>query len=324
MKRSLAVIGIIAALAAVFALCISLGATFIPPHTALATLIGGGDSTERLIIATLRVPRMLMAFAVGAALSVSGLLYQALFRNPLADPYTIGTAGGAALGATVAICLSLGAGAVTVAAFAGSLAAVIAVNALAARRGFSSVSLIVAGIALSFILSSAVMLVFSVARPQLVHKALMWLMGDLSIARYALLPPLGALVALLIAGAMVFHRRLDILSFGPAFARALGVSPAAVKNIFWLSALLAALAVTLAGVIGFVGLIVPHIMRRSLGPAHRLLIPASALGGGCLLALCDALGRSILPLSEVPAGVMTGFFGGMFFLVLFATRGDAR
>ncbi len=319
-RRLLASILIIGSLAAVL-LSLSLGSGFISPLALARSLAGERDSFEFIVLTSLRLPRLCMALAVGASLAVSGALFQSLLRNPLADPYTIGVSGGASLGATVAIVASLSAPWIVLAAFSGAVAVVAAVYLLAMRLRLGGTALILGGIALSFILSSGVMLLFSLSRAEQVHRALMWLMGDLGIARYAILLP-GALLALVLGAAAWLHaRRLDILSFGGAFARGLGVGRADVARIFWLGSMLAALSVALAGVIGFVGLIIPHIVRLVSGPAHRRLLPYSAIAGGAFLALADAIGRALAPPYEIPAGVITGFFGGIFFLALLLAKG---
>ena len=181
--------------------------------------------------------------------------------------------------------------------------------------------MVLTGVALSFMLSSGVLLLFSVLRSEEVHRVLLWLMGDLSIARYGLIARMGIFLAVLLAGAMLYHRQMDIISFGEEFASSLGVRRGDVFALFWLGAMLAAVPVALAGVIGFVGLVVPHLARHFFGPRHLHLVPASALGGGMMLALADAAGRVLAPPYEIPAGVITGFFGGIFFLIILIRRG---
>ncbi|TAL35034.1 MAG: iron ABC transporter permease [Spirochaetes bacterium] len=320
-EKTILTAALIAVSGAAVVLSLSLGSTFISPYALIQALGGDRDSIEFIILTKLRLPRLFMALAVGASLAVSGALYQSLLRNPLADPYTIGVSGGASLGATVAIVASLSAAWVVFAAFTGAIAVIAAVYLLARRLRMGNTPLILGGIALSFIFSSAVMLLFSVSRAEQVHRALMWLMGDLGIARYAILLP-GSLLALALAVLSWAHaRQLDILSFGESFAKGLGVSRAEIVRIFWIGSMLAAVSVALAGVIGFVGLIVPHVVRLVSGPGHRRLLPYSALAGGAFLALADAAGRAIVPPYEIPAGVITGFFGGIFFLGLLLARG---
>ncbi len=307
---------------AVLSLCF--GSSFISPARVFHALAGDGSSAERAILLSLRVPRLVLALVVGASLSVSGALFQALLKNPLSDPYTIGVSGGAALGATVAILLSLKSILIMAFAFAGGIAVITLVFFLSRRIRLGSTSLILGGIAVSFILSSAVLLIFALARAEQVQRAMYWLMGDFSLARYAILWRAAVFSAAVIIITFFYHRHLDIISFGDAFAKNLGVRERDIVSIFWIASLLSAVSVSLAGMIGFVGLVIPHTVRYIFGPDHRTLLPASALGGGLFLALCDAAGRSIAPPYEIPAGIITGFGGGIFFLVLLLRKGGAR
>ena len=311
----------LALLAAASLLCLCLGTVTMSPAEVLGHLFGSGGGMEQRILLGIRLPRLLMALSVGASLSVSGVIFQAVLKNPLADPYITGVSGGAAFGAALAALLSTGFLPTALAAFVGSLAAVFAVYFLARARGLGSTSMVLSGVALSFMLSSGVLLLFSVLRSEEVHRVLLWLMGDLSIARYGLIARMGIFLAVLLAGAMLYHRQMDIISFGEEFASALGVRRGDVFALFWIGAMLAAVPVALAGVIGFVGLVVPHLARHFFGPRHLHLLPAAALGGGIMLALADAAGRVLAPPYEIPAGVITGFFGGIFFLIILVRRG---
>lgn len=323
MKPTIKFLIFTAAALGLFLLCVSAGSTFISPLRIPEILAGGPGSVEYRILADLRIPRILMALVVGASLSVSGVLFQAVLKNPLADPYTTGVSGGAAVGATVAIAFSMSYFLVALLAFGGSLFAVSFVYAVSRYRGLSGTALVLAGIALSVLLSSAVLLVFAFSRAEYVHKALLWLMGDLSIARYAVVLRM-AVVSLLLAGlSFLYRRHLNVISFGDEFAHGLGVSRGDIVNIFWIASLLAAISVSLAGVIGFVGLLVPHVMRFLFGPDHNRLIPASALGGAVFLMAADTLGRMLVPPYDIPAGIITGFAGGLFFLVLVIRKGGA-
>ncbi|MGV7929502.1 MAG: FecCD family ABC transporter permease [Spirochaetota bacterium] len=316
---ALALLVTIGALAILLAL--SAGSTFLAPADIAGALAGDHGTAEYRILVHLRLPRILMALVVGASLSVSGAMFQSLFRNPLSDPYTVGVSGGAALGASAAIVLGASFALVAVFSFAGSLAAITLVYGLSRLRGLGSSGIILGGISLSFIFSSGVMLIFALARPEAVHKALMWLMGDLSLARYDALYRMGLFALLLLGAALCLHRHLDVISFGGDFARSLGVAGTDTRTVFWVGGLLAALSVALAGVIGFVGLIVPHAVRALVGPVHRRLLPASAAAGALFLVVCDTIGRTFAMPYEIPVGVITGFLGGIFFLVLLLKRG---
>ncbi|HPB80556.1 MAG TPA: iron ABC transporter permease [Spirochaetota bacterium] len=323
MKTGIKILLFTAAACGIFVLCVSAGSVFISPFRIPEILSGGAGSVEYRILVDLRIPRILMALVVGASLSVSGVVFQAVLKNPLADPYTTGVSGGAAVGATVAIAFSMSYFLVALLAFGGSLCAVSFVYAVSRYRGLSGTALVLAGIALSVLLSSAVLLVFAFSRADYVHKALLWLMGDLSIAKYAVVMRM-AVVSLLLTGlGFLYRRHLNIISFGDEFAHGLGVSRGDIVNLFWIASLLAAISVSLAGVIGFVGLLVPHVMRFMFGPDHSRLIPASALGGAVFLMGADTLGRVLVPPYDIPAGIITGFAGGLFFLVLVIRKGGA-
>lgn len=321
MKISMKYIFIVLAGLAVIALSISLGTTFISPAEILDMLTGNAEGNELLIVVNLRIPRLVMALIVGASLAVSGVLFQAILKNPLADPFTIGVSSGASLGACFGIIFSMGSIFILFGAFAGGIGAASLVYLISKLRRFGSSSLILAGISLSFILWASVLLIFALSPSQQVHKALLWLMGDLTIARYNMLWRAAPLALIMITISMVYHRHLNIIAFGDELAHSMGVTVRDIRNIFWLAALLAALSVSLAGIIGFVGLIIPHIVRNIFGPDHRRLILLSAITGALFLAACDTLGRAIAPPYEIPIGVITGFIGGIFFLVLMVRKG---
>jgi iron complex transport system permease protein len=321
MKTGLKYFILLLAGAALVLMSLSFGSEYTGPLKVLSILSGPADSIDYQILINIRFPRIIMALVIGAALSVSGTVFQAIFRNPLSDPYTTGVSGGAALGATIAVSLSLGNFYITLLAFIGSVAAVFTVYSISRLRGFGSLSLILSGLALSFILSSGVLLIFTLTRAEQVHKALLWLMGDLSLARYAMIWKMSLASLILIALTWFHHRHLDILSFGEDFAGSMGITRGDTLNLFITASLLAAVSVSLAGVIGFVGLIVPHVMRWFFGPSHSRLIPASAVGGAVFLMLADTLGRIISKPYEIPAGIVTGFFGGIFFLAVLIRRG---
>lgn len=297
------------------ALSLFLGSKTITPSGMARLFIEGPGSVDYSIVVGLRLPRILLALVIGASLAVSGTVLQSVLKNPLADPYIIGVSGGAALGATVAIVSRGGPGVVAAAAFAGSLVSITGVFLLSKKMRLGTTGLILSGIALGFIFSSAVMLIYALSRSDQIHRAMLWLMGDLSGARYDMLKGLGILSLILVMAAMAFHRHLDIISMGDRFSRSLGVTALDVGALFWIASLLAALAVSLVGVVGFVGLIVPHVMRNIFGPSHLRLIPASAAGGAIFLLISDSIGRSIAPPFEIPVGIITGFLGGAFFLV---------
>jgi len=302
---------------------LSLGTRFITPQEMFLSFFGGAHDIDHLIIMSIRLPRVLLALIIGASLAVSGTVFQAVLKNPLADPYIIGVSGGAALGATVGILLKAPPYGVTASAFAASMAVITAVYLLSKRMRLGSNALILAGIALGFILSAAVLLLYALSRSEEIHRAILWLMGDLSEARFADLNYMGGISLLLIFVIMGFHKHLDVISIGDRFSKNLGITENNVRVLFWTASLLSAISVALAGVIGFVGLIVPHFMRNLFGPGHSRLIPVTAVGGALFLVLSDAIGRSIVPPYEIPVGVITSFLGGIFFLFHITRRGGA-
>lgn len=320
MKKSLVFISLIAAGLLLVLISVMLGTSVLAPADVWAAFAGSGDSVMREVILSLRLPRIAVSLTAGAALSMSGCAFQAILRNPLADPYIIGVSGGAALGATLGIVFSIGGAGISLLAFAGSIAVISAVGLLARRYSYASTSLILAGVSVSFVLNAVIMLIFSFARSTEIHRAMMWLMGDLSMARYGLLLPASLLVFVLFIFLLFNHRQCDIISIGEDFSFSQGISSGSVRNIFLAASLLAAVSVALAGVIGFVGLVVPHLFRRIFGPNHIRLIPLSALGGGVFLMCCDAAGRTLIPPYEIPVGVITGLIGGLFFLFYLVTH----
>lgn len=284
------------------------------------------SETERTILVELRLPRLLTACLVGASLGAAGAGYQGLFRNPLADPYVIGASSGAGLGVTVAIILGLqltvlGLGAVSVAALAGALAAVAAVYGIAAAgRQVPTLSLLLAGVALSSLISAIMSLLMFMNDEQLV-AIFGWLMGSLSGKNWAVVWTTAWLAGVGLVALWALSRALDALTFGEETAASLGLSLQGLRLLVVVAASIAtAAAVAAAGVIGFVGLIAPHIARSLVGARHVRVIPASALVGAILLLIADDLARTVVAPAELPVGVVTALLGGPFFLFLLKTR----
>jgi iron complex transport system permease protein len=278
------------------------------------------ESIERSILVHLRIPRILLAFAVGAALGITGAALQALVRNPLADPYLLGLSGGAGLGAVAAIALDVASPwGVPVAAFVGALAAIALVYrlALVAGRRLDPRVLLLAGVVVSAFTGAvmSVVLVLSPA-PQL-RSAFLWLLGGFGSASWQGLGVL-ALYGSVPAVVLLAHaRQLDLLSLGEEPAQYLGLEVEWSRRVVYLSAsLLTAAAVAVCGVVGFVGLVVPHAVRRFTGPLHTSLLPAVALAGGTFLVLADAVARTVASPLELPVGVVTAFVGVPLFAAL--------
>ncbi|MGY1724796.1 FecCD family ABC transporter permease [Blastococcus sp. SYSU DS0533] len=307
------------------------GAVPLPPGAVVATLLdraltplgldvpGALEGTRAAVLLELRLPRVALAVLVGAGLAVSGAAYQGVFRNPLADPYLLGAAAGAGLGATLVIAYAPGqqvgpVGVVPLAAFVGALVGVGCALALGHVAGGSqSASLLLAGIAVAAFLAAAQTLVQQQNTDDL-REIYGWLLGHLGGAQWSdvglVLPYLGVAVGTL----LVCARPLDVLAVGDDEARSLGVHPGRLRLLVVVAASLAtASAVAVSGLIGFVGLVVPHIVRRLVGAANARVLPVSLLAGGAFLVLADLLARTVLSPAELPLGVVTAFVGAPFF-----------
>jgi len=329
-RAAFAYAGLVMALAVAFAASLALGAVRLSPATALAALFAptGPDAEPAAMIARLRLARACLAAAVGASLAASGAVFQGLFRNPLADPYVIGSSGGSAFGAVCAISFGSGAGAlgfsaIGLSAFAGGLAATLVVYlvARATRLRSDASSLLLAGTALGSLFSALVSIVLAL-RDKDLHQAWFWLLGGFSGRG---LPELAAAAPAMILGmaaALASSRSLDLLSVGDEEAMSLGMRPVRTRFIVGgFAALSVSAAVALSGAIGFVGLVSPHLARRLVGPRHLLLIPASALTGATLLVVADTVARTAFAPVEMPVGAMTALIGAPFFIYKIARRG---
>ncbi len=273
------------------------------------------------MLLNLRLPRVLLAFVVGAALSLSGAAFQGLLRNPLADPYVVGISSGAALGASFAIVMGLkatfaGLG-VPVIAFCFALATMLGVYSLAhLARGSFSESFLLVGVVTGTTLWALVMLLLSLSGRYL-QEVIFWLMGTLSTADFQLLGMATGVTLIGGAGLLYLARDLNSLAFGEESAALMGSDVVRVRTwVILFASFLVGGAVSAAGIIGFVGLIVPHSARRLIGPDHRVLLPFSALLGGAFLAAADLLARTLIPPNELPVGVITSLLGGPLFCYL--------
>ncbi len=331
MKRAvITLLALVFFLLAAIAVSLGIGAVPIPVIGILELLLGIDQppltQTERVILLQLRLPRLLTACLVGASLGAAGAGYQGLFRNPLADPYVIGASSGAGLGVTIAIILGLqmtmlGLGAISLSALLGALAAVAAVFGIAsAGRQVPTLSLLLAGVALSSLISAIMSMLMFMNDEKLV-AIFGWLMGSLSGKSWSIVASTAVLGGIGIIALGLLSRALDALTFGEETAASLGLSLAGLRLMVVVAASTAtAAAVAAAGVIGFVGLIAPHMARSLVGPRHVWLIPASALVGAILLLVADDLARTVVAPGELPVGVVTALLGGPFFLFLLKTR----
>lgn len=280
------------------------------------------DNLDAQIFFVARLPRVLAAAVVGATLAASGVVLQALLRNPLATPFTLGVSAGAALGAMLALAAGLdvgllGVSSVPLASFAGSLLATGLVYALARsqRRGLSTTVLLLAGVTLNSFFSALILFVQYVADFTQAFRTIRWLMGDLDVGGYASLAAALPFVLVSLGIFLSLSRSLNLLSLGADAAASRGVDVARAERLAFLSASLATgAAVSLAGPIGFVGIVVPHIVRLLVGADHRLVLPASICIGATFLIACDVVSRTALSPLELPVGIVTAMIGGPFFL----------
>jgi iron complex transport system permease protein len=282
------------------------------------------DWAPRLLF-TLRLPRIVMALLVGMALSTAGASFQGIFRNPLAEPYLLGVSAGAGLGATIAIVWkplgSMGIYALPLLAFVGATLAAFLVYRLATFSGRTGgASLLLSGVAVGSTLT-ALMSFLMVATERDLHTVVVWLMGGLTTATWTKIFIVLPVVAVGFFYMLLLSRRMNLLLMGEERARELGVdSQRTRRNLMIAASLTTAAAVAFSGLIGFVGLMVPHIMRLLVGPDHRRLLPASALFGALLLLAADTVARTALAPAEIPVGIITAATGGPFFLYLLRTR----
>jgi iron complex transport system permease protein len=313
-------------------ICLQYGTERISFGTMLR-LLAGSDTLEStgpspaVILWEVRLPRLLLAFLVGSSLATVGVTLQALLRNPLADPYILGISSGAALGAALAVQFGVGwafAGfsAIHLFAFFGAAVTMIGIYHIAAGGGRIPIqTLLLAGVIINAILSALILFITSLSDSTSAFRLFFWLMGSLATLGYAGLLALAVYVILGLALLFGEARHLNLLSLGEEPAKGLGLEVERIKRvIFFTSALLTGAVVAVSGLIGFVGMIVPHGVRMVLGPDHRLLLPAAALVGGTFLAIADTIARSLLAPTELPVGVITALCGGPFFIYLLMSR----
>lgn len=299
-----------------FALALLSGSLAVGPVELMRILLGHGGGIARGVVLELRLPRALAAFATGALLAQAGALMQVLLRNPLADPYVLGISGGAATAALLALGAGLGGLALSGSAFLGALVAMLLVFGLAHGRGtWSSNRLLLTGVVLAAGWGALISLLLALSPNATLRGMLFWLMGDLTGAAHP--GPALAVAAAGLALGLPLARELNVLTTGALQAGALGVSVGRLHTlIYLLASLLTAAAVTVAGSVGFVGLVVPHALRLLGVRDHRILLPGAALLGGTLLLLADTLARTVVAPQQLPVGVVTAALGVPLFLVL--------
>jgi len=320
----LAFLSILAAL-----LSIGIGSVHIPPVEVIASLFSGSDpalthESTIVIIREIRLPRVILAFTSGAVLAVAGASFQSLLRNPLADPFILGVSGGAALGGVLAITSgwSYGGHSIQLFAFAGALFTILFVYFISRVDGrIPKYKMLLAGVVVNAFLSALIMLILSLARDNALASALFWLMGDLSGSSWDRI--LTSLPYLLTGLALLYmlSKEMNLLLLGEEQAMELGANTEKVKLlIFVLASLITGVVVSTSGLIGFVGLIVPHAARLLWGADHRYLLPASLFLGGAFLTLADTAARTVIAPTELPVGVITALAGGPVFVYLMKKR----
>lgn len=313
-------------LAAALAASLLLGAAGLSAGAVVDALLGSGDAAARVIVLDLRLPRALLALLVGGALGVSGAVFQALLRNPLAEPYILGVSGGAAVGAVGAIVTGLavaGDWTVPIAAFAGSLAAIALVFRVAsgAAGRLDTRVLLLAGVVVGAFFNALILLLLSFAETDRFRAAFFWMMGSLAGAEWSgllwlalyLLPTLAVLLGL--------ARAFDLLAIGEETTMHLGADPERIKIVAYLTASLAvAASVAVVGVVGFIGLVVPHALRLLWRGDYRFLLPASFIAGAAFLLVTDTVARTLVAPAELPVGVVTALVGVPVFVILLRRR----
>ncbi len=285
-------------------------------------LFGQGEGVEFTIIKSIRLPRIILGLAVGGALSLSGVILQGVYRNPLVEPYTLGISGGASIGVALTIVFGLpqliGTYMLPLAGFIGALVTLFLVYILSIRSGKIKIqTMLLVGVMVSFIASSIMMLLLSTTTSENIHSIIFWIMGSLDEPDTKLisLAVITSLLSLFLS--YFFVQPLNALRLGEEKARYLGINTdVSIKILFVITSLLTGVCVSMAGVIGFVGLIIPHLIRLITGSDFRILLISSFIAGGGFLVLCDTLARTIIAPNELPIGVLTGMVGGSIFIVV--------
>jgi iron complex transport system permease protein len=306
---------------------LGVGPVNIPLQRVLLFITKGRGTPEYTILFAIRLPRILLGLAVGGGLAIAGVVLQGMFRNPLVEPYTLGISGGAALGVAVNIVaggpVGLGLFSLPISGFLGAVGIIALVYLLAAGGGTVKLSrLLLIGVMVSFIASSLIMLIMAMTRTEDLHGIIFWIMGSLQEPNSSLI---GTILCISLGGlivALLFSVDLNALSLGEEQAFYLGVRVEQLKKVlFLLASFITGCCVSVTGIIGFVGLVVPHLMRLLVGGDHRILIPTSYLAGAIFLILCDTLARVVMAPVELPVGVITGLVGGGLFIYVLSRRG---
>jgi len=321
-RFTVTLLGLLALLAAAALLGIASGPSGLDLAAVRGAFAGDGDAVAADIVLRIRLPRVALAGGVGASLAVAGVLFQALLRNPLADPFILGISGGAALGGICVLAFGAAVGvaqsAVPVAAFAGALGATALLFGITGFGGrVSSAGLLLTGVVFNAFASAAIVFIASLAGLAEGASIFLWLIGNLSGGDLRLAAWVGLFLVAGLVCAFPLARGLNLLALGEEQASQLGVEVERHKRILLLAtSLMVGAAVAVSGLVGFVGLIIPHLLRLIFGPDHRLLLPASALTGAAFLIACDTAARTLLPGRELPVGAITALVGGPLFIAL--------
>jgi len=290
-------------------------------------LLNGKGSVEYTILRDIRIPRVFLGLSVGGALSLAGVILQGIYRNPLVEPYTLGISGGAALGVSFTIVAglnySIGAIMLPASGFVGALVTVLMVYFLSVRKGkISTQNMLLIGVMVSFIASSAMMFIMSTTSNDNLHNIVFWVMGSLDESNEKLIGTSGIIAICGLCASYLFIHTLNALRLGEDKARHLGINTdLSIKLLFVIASILTGMCVSVAGVIGFVGLIIPQFVRILVGPDFRILLISSFLTGGGFIVFCDTIARTIIAPNELPIGVITGIIGGISFIFILSHLG---
>ncbi|RJP78988.1 MAG: iron ABC transporter permease [Desulfobacteraceae bacterium] len=320
----LLILVILLLLSCIFALCT--GSAGIPIRNIPEILINGSGTVEHSILFHIRLPRLMLALSIGGALSLAGVILQGMFRNPLVEPYTLGISGGASLGVCLNILFKwyalIGVIAYPLSGFLGAILVIVIVYSISMKKGdLKTNSMLLIGVMISFVSSSLVMLLMAISHSEDLQSIIFWIMGSLD-------EPNMILVKMAVAGSITglllsycFCLDLNALALGEEEAIHLGVQTERSKRyLFIIASILTGLSVSVAGIIMFVGLIVPHFMRMTVGSDHRILLIGSFLAGASFLTVCDVISRTIVAPLELPVGVITGIIGGVVFIYVLSRR----
>lgn len=290
----------------------------------IPAILSDPSSMEYGILAHIRIPRTVLAMAVGGGLSLCGVILQGIYRNPLVEPYTLGISGGAAVGVTFAIVTGLALNGISLSffGFAGSLVTIFLVYALSIRNDkMSTGKMLLIGVMISFISSSVVMLLMSLTNAEQLHGIIFWTMGSLNETDNRVVFTLLAVSVLMFGVSFLFAVPLNAMRLGESKAGHLGINTTVtIRILFVITSLMTGSCIAVAGIIGFVGLIMPHISRLLTGTDYRILLPSAFLNGAVFLIWCDILARIVISPNELPIGVITGIFGGIAFIIILSSR----